>query len=52
MDQLQIFLHDALISTSHVERCALIVKYYTIKADSSLNFFINLESIDEGTYFG
>lgn len=27
-------------------------KNYTSKADSSLNFLINFDSIDEGTYLG
>jgi profilin len=35
MNQLQNLLHDALISTSHVEKCALLNKEeYNVKATS------------------
>ncbi|CAF0716756.1 unnamed protein product [Brachionus calyciflorus] len=41
MNQLQNLLHDALISTQHIDRCALLNKdEYTVKA-SSVGFQLN-----------
>jgi profilin len=43
MNQLQNLLHDALISTQHVEKCALLNKEdYSVKA-ASIGFQVPLE---------